>query len=160
MHKIDVTCGIFLFYGKELLICHPTGANETNWSIPKGLSEENETTLHTALREFKEEVGVDVQSVSSKVLYIGNKIYRTKRKELCGFISVCEKEKPTNLFCSSFTSTGKPEVDIIEWTPIMVAIKLIHEAQRTLLLEFMDKYNKGKINENIVGLENIGELRI
>ena len=44
---------------------HPGGPywakkDDGAWSIPKGIVEENEDTLHTAKREFREEMGFDI----------------------------------------------------------------------------------------------------
>jgi len=163
MHQFSTTCGVFLIHsgnhlGMELLICHPTGADDMMWSIPKGLPENGEEELQAALRECRKETGVDVESVSSSIHPMGKRLYRTKKKELCGFFAVC-KERPTQFCCSSFSPQGKPEVDLIVWTPIAVAINLIHESQRSLLVEFVSNCGKGEVNVSL-GLENIGKLSL
>ena len=63
------SAGILLFRIKneklEVMLVHPGGpfwANKDDgvWSIPKGLPEDNENSLDTARREFKEETGFEV----------------------------------------------------------------------------------------------------
>ena len=59
--KKEKSCGAIVFYlegDKEqiLLIKH---ANSGHWSFPKGHVEAGETELETAVREIKEETGVD-----------------------------------------------------------------------------------------------------
>lgn len=48
----------------EIFLVHPGGPYFKNkddgaWTIPKGETEENESFLETAIREFKEETGID-----------------------------------------------------------------------------------------------------
>ena len=59
--KKEKSCGAIVFYLKKekeqiLLIKH---ANSGHWSFPKGHVEANETEVETAVREIKEETGVD-----------------------------------------------------------------------------------------------------
>lgn len=138
------TYGIYFFHGRDLLICHANRSNPSNWSVPKGLPNYGEDPLETALREFKEETGVDVKSFSSSIEFVGEIEYKTKKKKFIGFIAFCEGERPEKLSCSSMTPSGFPEIDIIEWTPITVAIKMIHEAQRKLLTQFMENDTKSQ----------------
>lgn len=60
--KREKSCGAIIFYlgenkPKILLIKHNQGGH---WSFPKGHVEENETEIQTAMREIKEETGIDV----------------------------------------------------------------------------------------------------
>ena len=60
--KKEVSCGAVIARrtetGREiLLICH---ANGGHWGFPKGHVEANETETETALREIREETGLDV----------------------------------------------------------------------------------------------------
>ena len=57
----EKSCGAIVFYLKEnkeqiLLIKH---SNSGHWSFPKGHVEAGETEVETAVREIKEETGVD-----------------------------------------------------------------------------------------------------
>ena len=59
--KKEKSCGAIVFYLKEnkeqiLLIKH---SNSGHWSFPKGHVEAGETEVETAVREIKEETGVD-----------------------------------------------------------------------------------------------------
>ncbi|MBQ5782473.1 MAG: NUDIX domain-containing protein [Oscillospiraceae bacterium] len=60
--KKEKSCGALVFYLKDnkeqvLLIKH---SNSGHWSFPKGHVEAGETEVQTAVREIKEETGVDV----------------------------------------------------------------------------------------------------
>lgn len=61
--KKEKSCGAIVFYIKDnlekiLLIKH---ANSGHWAFPKGHVETGETEIQTAIREIKEETGVDVE---------------------------------------------------------------------------------------------------
>src|SRR5947208_11089729 len=51
----------------EVFLAHPGGPffahkNQGHWTIPKGEIESDEDYLATAIREFKEEIGIDIDS--------------------------------------------------------------------------------------------------
>lgn len=57
--KKEKSCGcIIINNGKVLLVYEK---NRNFWGFPKGHMEEGETEIETALREVKEEVGLDVE---------------------------------------------------------------------------------------------------
>lgn len=56
-----ISAGICFIYGDKILFCHPTNASwNGTYSPPKGGVDEGETILEAAIRETKEEVGIDV----------------------------------------------------------------------------------------------------
>jgi predicted NUDIX family NTP pyrophosphohydrolase len=60
----NVSAGLVLVRGDEVLLVHPGGPfwankNEGAWSIPKGLLEAGEDALTAAIRETREELGID-----------------------------------------------------------------------------------------------------
>ncbi|MBG9981401.1 NUDIX domain-containing protein [Facklamia sp. DSM 111018] len=59
----EKSCGAVIYFSKEktpyfLLIQHKNGGH---WSFPKGHVEPNESEVETALREIKEETGLEVK---------------------------------------------------------------------------------------------------
>lgn len=65
---MKITCGIFLFDVEEnILICRVTYSKNL-WSIPKGLVDENETFIDTALRELKEETSIILNNPQLKFI--------------------------------------------------------------------------------------------
>ncbi len=56
----EISCGIVVFHNKEFLILH---YEEGHWDLPKGHVENNETHEETALRETKEETGLDIKII-------------------------------------------------------------------------------------------------
>lgn len=55
----------WLFILRGEYVDHPL-----TWSLPGGRSEPNETYLETAIRETREEIGVDLTDYPSKLIYI------------------------------------------------------------------------------------------
>lgn len=55
------SAGLVLIYDNKILLVHPTGAKwYGTYSIPKGHVEKEENIWEAALRETKEEIGVDI----------------------------------------------------------------------------------------------------
>ena len=63
---MTITCGIYLYstVKKKILICHATNARWNQWSIPKGLKEDNEELFNVGKRELHEETGIDITKYS------------------------------------------------------------------------------------------------
>ena len=59
-----VTCGIIIKTNGKFLLGHSTG--NKHWDIPKGLMDKNETYKQTALRETREETGLDLSNETLK----------------------------------------------------------------------------------------------
>lgn len=57
------------------------------WSFPKGYVENNETEIETALREVKEETGIDVNIEASKRYELTYKINNSTNKNVVYFIA-------------------------------------------------------------------------
>jgi len=60
----------------EVFLIHPGGPFWQNkdlnsWSIPKGEVEKETNLLETALREFKEETGINLKEDKEKIFYLG-----------------------------------------------------------------------------------------
>lgn len=73
--KKEKSCGcIIIKDGKVLLVYEK---NRNFWGFPKGHMEKGENEIETALREVKEEVGLDVE-IDTKKRYILNYIIRNE----------------------------------------------------------------------------------
>ena len=78
-----ISCGILICTEHGFLAVHPTGRkNEFNcYDIPKGCHNNNETYYQTAVRELKEETGLDLDFVEQ----FSNLNMILKQMGLCGF---------------------------------------------------------------------------
>jgi len=64
---MKISAGILFIYNKKLLLCHPTNASwHGTFGIPKGLVEQDETLFEAAVREVKEEIGLDYYTLDKK----------------------------------------------------------------------------------------------
>lgn len=89
--KKEKSCGcIIIKDDKVLLICQK---NNKAWGFPKGHMEENENEIQTALREVKEEVGLEVE-INIEKRYVLNYIIDNKiDKTTVLYIAIPKNEK-------------------------------------------------------------------
>lgn len=117
----------------DILLTKPTGNNTL--SFPKGLQDNNETFLETAIREVLEETGLDLKNINgefSKEYYTQE--YNRKNKTVHLFIFKSnENLKNTPIICNSFFERDGvfiPENDDSFWLSIKDSkIQKLHEAQ-------------------------------
>ncbi|MDQ3189233.1 MAG: NUDIX hydrolase [Pseudomonadota bacterium] len=116
----SVSCGVIVRRAPaELLLCHATGRNY--WDIPKGVRDGDETSVVAALRELREEAGLELEE--HQLVDSGLHKY-LPRKDLHLFVmnppdAALDIDSCT---CSTHYTPryGKrevPEVDAYRWTP-------------------------------------------
>jgi len=122
LHDMDLfaprrlSCGILILTEQqELLLCHVTG--QDHWDLPKGGAHEDESPLQAALRETREETGLDLAAAALRDL--GRLDYRPK-KDLHLFATLMPRFDLVGLRCESQFSqygTGQrlPEMDGYDW---------------------------------------------
>ena len=111
----QLSCGIVIVNPhRELLLCHVTGQH--HWDLPKGRREPGESPLQAALRETREETGLDFDA--SALVELGRYDYRP-RKALHLYATLLPRIELTALRCESFfqLSAGRhlPEMDGYGW---------------------------------------------
>jgi len=160
------TCGIYLFdlQRDTFLAVHPTNVPINVWSVPKGLSDENEDHLAAALREFKEETSIDLRPLidagEMTIFRLPHQKYSKQHKTFVSFLVVSSNNcHYHNLHCDSmvtgetdfggFSDTKKypfPEVDAFWWMPLDGSIHL-HETQQaniTLIRQIVQSHKNEK----------------
>lgn len=111
-----LSCGILILTEqRELLLCHVT--EQDHWDLPKGGMHADESPLQAALRETREETGLDL--AADALLELGRFDYRPK-KDLYLFATLMPRFDVARLSCESHFSqaaTGKrlPEMDGYDW---------------------------------------------
>jgi 8-oxo-dGTP pyrophosphatase MutT (NUDIX family) len=98
----------------ELLLCHATGGR--HWDIPKGMADPGETSAQAALREAREECGLDLDPRALRDL--GRFTYRPD-KDLWLHAALVERVDPAQCVCSTFFTDRwgrlRPEMDAFRW---------------------------------------------
>ena len=125
----EKSCGTICFDGdKVLMVKHNAG----HCAFPKGHVEEGETEFETAIRETKEETGIDVEIISDRRFV---NIYSPKEdviKDVIFFIA-----KPLNIDLTR----QETEIADLRWIDIDKASEYItFDDDKKLYLEVLDIY--------------------
>lgn len=72
--KKEKCCGCIIIENNKVLLVYEK--NRNFWGFPKGHMEKGENEIETALREVKEEVGLDVEIIDKEKRYLLNYIIR------------------------------------------------------------------------------------
>lgn len=127
----------------QFFLVHPGGPFFKNkdlhtWSIPKGLPEEGESLLETALREFKEETGI----VPTPPYYTLDSIKQKAGKIVYAWCFLGDWDPIDGITSNTFElewppHSGRrmlfPEQDKAEWMNIERAKEAINEGQKPFL---------------------------
>jgi len=95
---MEKSCGVVLLNSnKVLLLQHPDTTTSGHWDFPKGHVEKGEDELQTALRELKEETGIDnikiVDDFNHHISYTFFRDNETILKEVLFFLGITNHEK-------------------------------------------------------------------
>ena len=112
--KKEKSCGCIIMENNKVLLVYEK--NRNFWGFPKGHVEEGENELQTALREGKEEVGLDVEIDENK-RYVLNYIIRD------------EIDKTTVLYLAKIKGGNiqkqEAEIEDTRWCDFDEAIELL-----------------------------------
>ncbi len=126
-----------------ILVAHVTEHNF--WSLPKGIQEENESMIATAIREVKEETGIDFEEVGaeSPFTYHGTHAYIKGKARTVLSIEVDRKDLPrlkcSSTFISDIDGEEKPEVDDYLWTNGDGVLSVVNKAQAVVLRPILEE---------------------
>jgi 8-oxo-dGTP pyrophosphatase MutT (NUDIX family) len=133
-----VSCGVLLFNENlDVFLAHATGTKY--WDVPKGESDPGESPLATALREAREEVGLDLSTIHLEDLGVLD--YRPDKR--LHLFAACVSKKciePSACKCTSFfrderSGERKPEMDGFAWAPLTTVAQLCGPNLRRVLGE-------------------------
>ena len=126
----DFAYGCIIIKDGQILLEKQKHKDERFWSFPKGHKEGNETDEEAALREIKEEVGLDVKIIDSNPVKMEYDIYsedgehRKIHKTVLLFFA--------EILGDASTSLQEAEVEAVEFVPLSeVEKKLTFDAAKT-----------------------------
>ncbi len=132
------SCGVIIRTEHEILLCHVT--HQSHWDIPKGGSEMGETPVQTAVRECREESGIEFYEDELKDLGL---FKYNSQKNLHLFEYSKEKLNPMMMKCESYFPhrvTGElfPETDKFEYFSFEMALTKVCGSLRKVLRQYFE----------------------
>ncbi len=135
-----ISAGFLLQSGDKYLIGHPTDKTGTTkgWGILKGkVDSKDATLLDTALREFKEESGLDLRSVNATIHKQFYTSFRVKSTNKTVYVFRAFDYSGALMYypfkCESFLSDGvTPEIDAFKWVTAQEALAIVAKSQQAL----------------------------
>lgn len=148
MSKIISAGFAVLSKDKKMILLGRTNKHNTNgnWTIFKGQAEEGETLIETAIRELREESGIDIiiddrlnSNTSSSPFYT----FGVNDKTVYTYLlhDVEEVLKDFKCKCDSFWD-GNPEISEYRWFNLDEASKMVYPSQKGLI-EKIKRNNEG-----------------
>jgi 8-oxo-dGTP pyrophosphatase MutT (NUDIX family) len=135
-HLSETSFGGVVLRGQELLVITPAGKKVTG--LPKGGPNRGETPEQTAVREVREETGVNVtvREPLGAVRYwyrrSGRRVHKTVHFFLCDFVS-------------GSTADHDHEVDEARWIPLDEALDVLsYSGERALIERALSKLASGR----------------
>lgn len=112
--KVEKSCGcIIVDEGKVLLVGAKDDDGMLYWGFPKGHKELGESDVETAIRETKEEVGLDVKIIDDEPIVVSHPMNDNKDlKQIWLFIAKLVDDKRCELVRQD------DEIDCVEWVDL------------------------------------------
>ena len=98
----------------QFFVGHPGGCNRDYWAYLKGGIEQGEDAKHTALREFKEESGVDLSDRMFDLVWLGF-VKQNPKKMVGAFYVYVDDIDPDKCFSNLIEDGYTPEIDRYRW---------------------------------------------
>jgi len=106
---VKVVDGELLFF-----VGHPGGWQREYWAYMKGGVNKGEDEKQTALREFKEESGVDLSGKMSELVWLGF-VKQNPNKTVGAFYLFVDDIDPDKCFSNLIEDGFTPEIDRYKW---------------------------------------------
>ena len=142
----EVSCGFIIVNNDKKVLLGKTSRG--HYTVFKGKMEKGEILLDTALRELREESGIDLNNIENIWDYVSEDFvftYRLKNKDVFLFLLEDEEGLLDNvkLKCeSTYNHKGKEKLEIegYKWIKIKNMNKYIFPSQKGIKKFLMEKY--------------------
>lgn len=132
-----------------MLLGHPTNHHKDSWTIPKGQINKGESEMDAAIRETKEETGIDVVKLYDEGKayaphYFNEGNYKIRKRIIKNLTIYLVKlkgsfqEMDLKPYCESMVDSKFPELDEFKWVNIAKYKKYLVKSQKDI---FNDYYN-------------------
>ena len=113
--KKEKCCGCIIIENNKVLLVYEKNGNF--WGFPKGHMEKGENEIETALREVKEEVGLNVEIIDKERRYILNYIIRDEIDKTTVLYLAIPKNKEIVM--------QESEIEKVKWCDFEEALKTL-----------------------------------
>lgn len=113
--KKEKCCGCIIIENNKVLLVYEK--NRNFWGFPKGHMEKGENEIETALREVKEEVGLDVEIIDKEKRYLLNYIIRDEIDKTTVLYLAIPKNKEIVM--------QESEIEKVKWCDFEEALKTL-----------------------------------
>ena len=134
----EKSCGAVIFHRFDdeyrILLINFIHNNKSIWGFPKGHVENNETEIQTAIREIKEEVGLDIDIIPK---FRVSTRFSMKKGTINEAVYYCAEVKSLEITCQ------KGEVEKTDWFSFDEAYNnLTYECDKKILMKFIEFFRK------------------
>lgn len=127
---------------KQILVGHITNGKYDDWSIIKGIIENNEDNINALYREFFEETSLVLKPIIKELIDFSKLInkcylYNHHKKKLYGYYGLLYDNIPLQYFkCQSYVNNNIkfPEIDAFTWLDFK-DIHILHYTQQELITD-------------------------
>lgn len=160
MKKPVISAGVALYADGKYLLVRPFGGTTGGWGVPKGKRDEGEKIFNTALREFKEETGLDIvrsdaaeqSGITVDFFPFFHYVVETKekkgkkyKKQVYVFHAEASKEITDYAFkCESFLEDGRPEVAEFGWFTPKQCLDVVVKSQKPMFQYLIDFHERNE----------------
>jgi 8-oxo-dGTP diphosphatase len=111
-----VTAGVVVYHGRVLVARRKPGTHlEGLWEFPGGKLEPNESPEESLAREFREELGIDIQV--ERILEVVFHRYQEKNVLLLFYSCRLIRGEPRALDVAEFAWVSRRELPDLDWVP-------------------------------------------
>lgn len=134
-----ITAGIVFIYNDKILLVHPKHGTQKQYSYPKGGINKSESIKDGAIREVKEEIGIEVDKKLLKKYYT-TEILREREYKIFAYFIIYLTDKQFKRYFNTYTIPKKNlqlnEIDWAGFVDIEKSEKMIDKKLRGVLNHF------------------------